>query len=398
VYYDKTHDTEHGPNLIFPLPADPRNGSYFTYVYDGLATSANYSVFGQVRWKIVDRLEFDAGVRYSHDNQTGDIENSFINQAAVSLVPLEPEGVHVAGNRNYVNFSPEATLTWTATPDTIIYGTYRTGYKPGESGNPYIVSAGLNSNTLFYSTEKVKGFELGFKSTLLDNTLRLTGAAFTYQYHDLQVSNFNSTAFVLTPLAGDMKTQGFEFGANWRPIKPLRVNASVAYTRAIWTRFDGVACYAVGNAGTLPRPDVEPNCDLSGTAATNPDFDTMNLTGLTKFRSPDWSGNLGFLYEFPALFANINVEFNGNVSFVSSYNSQENDSPFAQQPAYRLVDAGMKFSSQDDHLQFAIIGKNLTDRRYVESSYDQANASNSATVFGIVGRPRTVLFQATYKY
>ena len=397
VYYDKTRDTEHGPNLIIPLPPDPRNGSYFTYIYDGLTTGENYSAFGQVRWNIVDRWEFDAGVRYSHDARTGDVSNTFVNQNSIGLVPLEAGGVHVVGKKHYVNFSPEYTLTWTATPDTIVYGTYRTGYKPGESGNPYIVSAGLTANTLFYQTETVKGGEVGFKSTLLDNKLRVTGAAFVYLYHDLQVSNFNSTDFVLTPLAGDMKTDGFEFDVTWRVIPALRLNASAAYTHAFWTNFPGVACYAVGNLGTEPRPDVAPNCDLSGTPATNPNYATENLTGLPKFRAPQWTGNIGFVYDLPA-FRDIKTEFNANVYFTSSYNSQENDSPFAQQDGYRIVDAGFKFRMLDDHFEFAVIGKNLTDTKYVGATYDQANANNSATVFGIVGPPRSVLFQATYRY
>jgi len=405
AYYDSTRDTEHGPNLIIPLPADPRTptaanpfyGSYFTYVYDGIATSENYSVFTQARWKIINQLELDAGVRYSHDHQTGNVANSFVNTNSIGIVPLEAGGEHVAGSKNYVNFSPEYTLTWTATPDTIVYATYRTGYKPGESGNPYIVSAGLTPETLFYQTETVKGGELGFKSSLLDNKLRVTGAAFVYLYHDLQVSNFNSTDFVLTPLAGNMKTDGFEFDVTYRVIPPLRLTASAAYTHAFWTSFPGVACYSVGNLGTEPRPDVAPNCDLSGTPATNPNYATENLTGLPKFRAPQWTGNIGLVYDFPA-FRDIKTEFNTNLYFTSSYNSQENDSPFAQQTGYRILDAGFRFSSFDDHLQFEVIGKNVTDTKYVGATYDQANANYSATVFGIDGPPRSVLFQVTYRY
>jgi iron complex outermembrane receptor protein len=386
LYADQSHDTEHGPNIIFPLPPDPRNGSYMTYIYDGLTTSKNYSAFVQARWKIIEPLELDVGARYSHDIRTGDVVHSFVNEAAAALGFLEPEGVHIKGTKDYNNVSPEATLTWTVNPDTILFGTYRTGYKPGESGNPYIVSNGLTDQTLFYKTETVKGGELGFKAYALDHTLRLTGAVFSYKYKDLQVSNFNSTDFVLTPLAGDMKTQGFEVATTYRPVSGLTLNGALGYTRARWTHFPGVACYA---AGSLVRPDTAPFCDT----ATG----SMDLTGLPKFRSPDWSGNAGFVYAFPT-FSNVNVELNANLSFVTNYNSQENDSPYAQQPGYRLLDAGLKFITLDDHLQFSIIGKNLTDVRYVQGSYDQANSVNSATLFGTVNRPRTVLFQVEYKY
>lgn len=390
VYYDKGRATNHGPNLIFPLPADPRNGSFFTYVFDGRTTAESYSVFGQLRWGITDNLEFDVGGRYSRDERTGDIVHSFVNLTAAALGFLEQEGLHRAGEKTYSDFSPEATLTWTASPNTIVFGSYRTGYKPGQSGNPNIVSVGLDpENDLFYRTETVEGFEIGFKSQLLDNTLRLTGAAFTYDYDSLQVSNFDSTSFVLAPLAGDMKTEGAELTVNWRVIPALRVNGAVAYTKARWTDFTGVACYSVGNLGILRRPNVRPFCDT----ATN----SMDLTGLPKFRSPDWSGNLGFAYEIPA-FSNFVVELTGNVSFVSKYNSQENASPFANWSGYELYDAGISARTEDGRLEFAVIGKNLSDEKYVGATYDQANSDRTATLFGPVGRPRTVVIQATYRY
>lgn len=413
LYYDETVTTETGPNLIFPLPADPRSpsagnpffGSFFTYNFDGRTTSKSYSAFGQVRWKIVTDLEFDAGVRYSRDIRTGDVVNDYVNNSGLGqalLGFLEPEGSHVAGKQRYSNFSPELTLTYTVNPDTIVFGSYRTGYKPGQSANPYIVSRGLSpdrnsASPLFYATETVKGFELGFKSQMLNNTLRVTGAAFTYKYDDLQVSNFDSTKFVLTPLAGDLKTRGFELNANWRPTPPLRLNGSLGYTRARWSRFPGVACYSVGSAGLQPRPANGPTCvtrrDPMGAIVSQ----TQDLTGFQKFRSPDWSGNVGFVYESP-VFSGFTFEINGNMSFVSSYNSQENNSPFAQQKGYQLYDAGIKLRTDDDHLEFSVIGKNLSDRKYVGATYDQANAAFSATVFGPVSRPRTFLFQVGYKY
>jgi iron complex outermembrane receptor protein len=386
LYYDQAGATNHGPNLILPLPADPRNGLFWTYIYDGATTAQTYSAFAQARWKFMQDLEFDVGARYSRDKRTGNVADSFLNENAVPLGFLEDEGVHIQGDRTYNNFSPEATLTWTATPDTIVFGSFRAGYKPGESGNPNIVSKGLTTDTLFYKTEKVSGFELGFKSSLLNNTLRLTGAAFTYRYKDLQVSNFDSTKFVLVPLAGDMSTKGFELAANWRPLPPLRFNGALAYTKARWTDFNGVACYATGS---LPRPDVAPFCD--------PATQTENLTGMPKFRSPDWSGNVGFAYELP-VWSSIRVELNGNMSFVTHFNAQENDSPYAEQGGYALYDGGITATTEDGHLQFALMGKNLSDKRYFGATYDQANALNSATVFGPVSQPRTALFQVTYRY
>src|SRR5690606_34965492 len=132
-----------------------------------------------------------------------------------------------------------------------------------------------------YDVEKIKGFEVGLKTLLMADKLRFTAAAYNYKYNNLQVSNFDAANYVVQPLGGDMRTKGFEAEVTYRAMRGLTLNAGIGYAHARWTNFSGVACY------------------LGQTLATGCVNGFQDLTGQRKFRSPDWSGNVGFNYETP---------------------------------------------------------------------------------------------------
>ena len=74
-------------------------------------------------------------------------------------------------------------LDYRMSDDVLIYGTISNGFKSGGFN-------GANSNTTQqlqpYKEEVLTAYEIGFKSTLLDGTMQLNGAAFYYDYKDKQ--------------------------------------------------------------------------------------------------------------------------------------------------------------------------------------------------------------------
>ena len=65
---------------------------------------------------------------------------------------------------------------------------------------------------LIYESEESDGFEIGMKARLLENAMRLNATAFSYEYSDLQVQLFNSTAIQFSTFnASALETQGIEF-------------------------------------------------------------------------------------------------------------------------------------------------------------------------------------------
>lgn len=378
VYYDTYDMKQYTPNIVFPgLPPDPVTGSFLTYIYNADTSGDSYSAFAQVRWNMTEQLELDLGARYTHDTRKSALMNSF---ATMFLPIFEPAGIVRSGERDYDNTSPEVTLSWTPVQDTLVYASYRTGYKPGVPASPQTLAVNFDVETaLFYDKETVKGYEVGMKSLLLNDTLRLTAAAYTYKYDDLQVSNFNAATFTVEALPGDMDTDGFEIGATYRPIRQLTLNAAFGYNRSRWTHFPGVSCY-LGQT-------LETGC-IPGPAGAFQD-----LTGHDKFRAPEKTGNFGFDYETPVFGGNFLLGFGASMNFSSSYNMQENDSPFAVQDGYEIYNATIRLRTDDDRWEFAVIGKNLSDERYGTYSLDTPLAVAPGTLEINTNRPRQVLFQ-----
>src|SRR5665213_1904153 len=133
--------------------------------------------FFQATYPILDSLRATVGGRYNYEshkhhninfNEFGD--NS-INMASVVNNTFE---THVPTWR--------AELEYDVTPDSMVYGSFSRGYKPGGvNGNPATALVPLT-----FQPETNTAFELGSKNFLFDKTLRANVAAFYYLYKNMQ--------------------------------------------------------------------------------------------------------------------------------------------------------------------------------------------------------------------
>jgi outer membrane receptor protein involved in Fe transport len=71
---------------------------------------------------------------------------------------LLPQGQGVPGQGTFSNVSPEATITWNPTPDWMVYGAYKTGYKSGGYARPVLITPNFTTGASYeYKLEKVRG-------------------------------------------------------------------------------------------------------------------------------------------------------------------------------------------------------------------------------------------------
>ena len=130
-------------------------------------------------------------------------------------------------------------VDWTPDDDTLIYGKYNRGYKPGGLG-----CSAVNCTlvvTPFTDKELVDAFELGFKRTWSDLDLITNATLFYYDYQGYQVSNTivpedpgggqprpaPYAAYVNLP---ETKTTGFELETIWYPTDNFRMIFNYGYT------------------------------------------------------------------------------------------------------------------------------------------------------------------------
>ena len=377
VYFDEQEFSANNPVALFPLPADPVTGSFVSFEMDMESESQSYSVFAEVRWDITETLRLDAGVRYSEDEVEGEARNTSLH--SFFPLPLLPLGDVVASKREFDDTSPQVTLTWEPSQDSLLFLSWRNGYKSGNPTDFGIIPATVTPDDVVYEPEEIDGWEAGYKALLLDARLRLTAAVFTYDYTDLQISNFKAaTNEAQTLNAGGMRTEGFEVGIDYRPTEALSLGLGISYADAEYTDFDVIGCYSgqTADQGCLPNG-------------------TQNLKGEEKFRAPEWTGNLHFKYEVPA-FRDYVFGVTAGMRYSDSYFAQANNNPNARQDAYVVYDAG--FHLENESWRFALLGRNLGDEKYIIAGYDASGGFLPGTVNGVLSRPRQVWFKVDYSF
>ncbi len=357
-----------------------------------------FAVFGQAVWDIVPTLEATAGARYTHETKDSVFGQYYNNPALVGIFrpSTAPLGI-VNANQVFSNFSPEATLTWKPLDGVMVYGAYKTAYKSGGFDNSGINSAAIAANPATYMTfapERARGFELGTKTTLLDKQLRMNLTLFNYRYLDLQVDFFNSPIFAFQTVSANARTQGAELEVDYAPgaVHGLTLLSTLNYDDAKYTSFIG-PCYA----GETPAQ----GCSIP--TATLP---FQNLGGVQLGMAPVVTGTLGARYDMPIGGRGMHLDWSANARYNGSYNASSFNNPLARQGSYVNIDAGVRLFANDDRWEFALVGKNLTNRFYVTGVVDgPSTGSGTGTPTGIPADqagfgalPRTIQLQASARY
>jgi outer membrane receptor protein involved in Fe transport len=380
-YYDRFNRIYISRPLFFFAGPDPLTGRYYTYDSIANTTGHSYSAFGQVRWNFLPDFELAAGARWTQEDKRLDTANQWVHSVVALVAPglLLPEGVPVQGDFGDHNVSPEATLTWHPNPSATLYGAYKTGYKSGGFSVGGILSGATTIDSLRLGSEKAKGGEIGYKTELLNRSLRLELTAFSYNYDNLQVTAFDAkTVSYITKNAARARTRGIETSVTWRALNQLTLRGNADYDEARYVSFPGAQCY------TLQTP--EQGC-ING---------AQDLADQPLLRAPQWTFNFGGTYEIP-LWNGSSLALNADAYYSSRYETQVNEDPATTQAGFWRLNAGITLSTLDDHLQVSLIGKNLTDTLYIAYSNDNPG-SLPGTYQQMPELTRQITLQATARF
>jgi outer membrane receptor protein involved in Fe transport len=273
-----------------------------------------------------------------------------------------------------------------------IYGSYKTAYKSGGYGVSANITPGITTSDLEFAPEIARGFEVGAKTELLDRQVRLNVDAFTTRYTGLQFQYFNSATLGFNTVTSDARTRGVELDAEYAPrsVGGLTLSANVNYDDAYYTRFLA-PCFAGETIG-------------EGCAVTTATGLVQDLKGAQLPSAPRWTGSLTVEYKQP-----INDKLVASLAASGRYSSSYNVSPLrevnASQGQYTTLDMRASIATSDNHLEFSVIGKNLTNK-WIETSTNEVPGTGTTSGLatgiaadGIAGilPPRTVVLQATWR-
>jgi iron complex outermembrane recepter protein len=191
---------------VVPLPFDSIFGSGTTRT---LAINDSMAGYAQGTLHLTDSLDITAGARGTIDDRELQIYELAGGQGAVLGL-----GTYKV---SYKKLTYTGIVTWRPNTDSTLYAKISTGY----------VSGGILSG-IPYEPETLTAYEIGAKTQMLNNRLRLNAAAFYSDYKDLQTQNFiNGRQFFDN--AGKAAIKGFEVEAEFLPLAGLSLSGNVGY-------------------------------------------------------------------------------------------------------------------------------------------------------------------------
>lgn len=197
----------------------------------------SYAAFVSGSYYFSDRWAVTAGLRYTKDEKDfAFTQNSdpLSQQFGFGVIDCADPAFGCGTSRDDSETTPQVSLEFRPTEDILTYLKYSEGFNAGG------FNANINSGTtpLSFGPESVKSYELGFKSQLADNTVRLNAAAFYMDYDDKQESFFLAAAggFIQTN-AGSARSKGAEVEITALPMDGLELFGSVGYTDSTYTDF-----------------------------------------------------------------------------------------------------------------------------------------------------------------
>lgn len=326
------------------------------YLYTNAAELDTMAVFGQVGYKLTDKLTATIGARFTRDEKGGNRVASCISDGGdglcvAALILAAGQSFTVDYSDEWDAFTPQGIVEYRPNDDVMVYASVGKGFKGG--GWDHI--PGTRAGALIgYDPEEVINYEIGAKTDLFDNRVRLNVAAFQMDYTNLQSQQLILECLcTVTSNAGAADIRGFEAELTWAVTDNLLINASGSVIDAEYVDF-------VSSAGVV-------------------------FSGNTIQRSPDNKFNLGFSYDFGQ--GALSNAFSLKANYTHTGESFWTPNNTIKQDAYGLLDASLRFQPPNADWNVTVWGKNLTDELYAVAAQaffgDLMNYYGAPKTFGV---------------
>ncbi|MGD9700731.1 TonB-dependent receptor [Acinetobacter sp.] len=298
--------------------------------------SQSISIFGETNIELTDATKLTIGARLTQD------ERDYSHRTV--LVPAPGQVAAVEDSEDWEEPSWRISLDHQVTEDVMVYGSYSRGFKSGI----YNLFGGPIAPV---DPEILDAYEIGFKSELMDGRVRLNGAAYYYEYDDLQLSYQIQGASVVIN-AANAEIKGVDLELQAALTDTIELNANLGWNDSEFIDFPTAEITTRRGTGNCPANNPTPNCSVTG-----------NAKGNTLPRAPELTANVGLSYEKElegsSVGANINIYYNDGF-----YNEFANREDY-KQDSYTLLNGGA-FVEFGDARQWraSLYFRNLTDEEY----------------------------------
>ena len=304
----------------------------------------NIALFGETTTALSDRVNLTVGLRV--EQWDADYKDS-------SAVILDTDETLYGG---------KVVIDYQATDDQLLYARIARGYKSGGVNT----DGTLNEAEREFDTEYQWAYELGSKSSLLDDSLQIRVAAF---YNDRQDMHIKDS---IIPVGGPGAFVDYIINAAEGSNYGLEIES-------LWQATDALQLFA--NIGSL-RTDID-ECETAG---------CINLVGRDQPHAPRYQYAAGVKFDVSEnLFFQIDIEAKDEFYFSSSHD--------AKSESYELLNAQMGYEFEAWSL--VLWGHNLTDEDVETRGFRFGNDPRdgyATHTYVQLGEPRVVGLTGRYKF
>ena len=331
----------------------------FGFITNSTPERDSTSFYGQGTWNHSDSLRTVFGLRHTKDEVYSAVTN-FYGRSGTDILETD-------GNKVTSRLVVEKDID----DDTMLYGSFTRGYKPGGSNLTYgredVVAQIVVLPT--FQEEIVDAFEVGLKTDLADGRVRLNTAAFLYNYEGLQYQATDPEVFEGgVGNIPDSEIYGAELELSTflsdSVILDLRMSWLDTEITANHLALDNVESEAATNALLAQGIGLFSN-DVQVARAGR----IQNVKGNELAKTPSFTGNVALNWSndhnWGELKGTLQYTYRGGFKHRIFNNSQTD-----LVPNYDVLDIMLGFypaSAENQH--FEIIGKNLFDQDGINARF-----------------------------
>jgi len=327
----------------------------------------SWALFGNVEVEPTPSWRLQGGLRYTTDDK------EFVAERPVPVFQT-PTFAPIRRSTDADNLSWDASATYVVSPDVNVFGRVATGFRaPSIQGRILFCAdfaGGLDPATNCVSIadeEEILSTEVGVKSELLGNTLRLNATVFRYEVDGQQLVAVGGQFNTATLLNADQTDgYGFEVDLQYAPSAPWLLSLGVSNNN---TEIDdpNLVVAPCGGGCTVLDPIVGGLARVDGNSL--PHAPEWIVNGILDYRRPVGEGNL--------ITGSLDWAYHDEKQFFL-YESRE----FRADSFELGLRLGYVFSAAKYEL--ALYGRNLTDEEIVQGGIDFNNLT------GMTNEPRKV--------
>ena len=301
--------------------------------------SKSASLFGEGTFTFSKELRGIAGLRWTQDDLS--YFHSRVSTQAAAIAGVQPSVARTDGSVKETGVSGRIGPQFDLSKDAMLYATGSRGYK-GPAYNVFFnmlpFTGTVPRDSIALKPETSTTYEIGLKTTSLNNRLRFNIAAFDSKYKNYQ-ANLQDLVVgtVVTRLvnAGDVSTKGVEVDFEMKVTRDFTLSGAAANIRARIDKF---------------------NCPVGATASCNVDGKPLPF-------SPDSRFNLRGNYRV-GLANGMGLDFGADYNWQSKVIFDISQAPDTVQEAYGIFNATIALSDGAAGWRIALLGKNLANKSY----------------------------------